>query len=170
MLAAPTTQSTIMTVLSGLFLLTIAPIALVLLLSRARKFDINMPDRKSRLAVFPLAIVCQISAVVVFTHLAIQSMVTFAALCLMVTLVVFLLNFRYKASIHAAALTGSITALVATFGAIVIPAYLFLIPVIWSRRSLRVHDFSELTAGTLIGLTIGLFVYRVPILGIGVTL
>jgi membrane-associated phospholipid phosphatase len=87
-------------------------------------------------------------------------MVAFSALCLLVTFAIFLLNLRFKASIHAAALAGSITALVSTFGVPVLPAYLLIIPVIWSRRKLRVHVITDLLVGALIGLLLGFAVYN----------
>jgi hypothetical protein len=156
----------LLSVFSALVLLAIAPISFVWLIAKKQGTDINIPDRTSRLYLFPLAILCQMLAVTVFTQLAIQSIVTFATLCLLVTIAVFLLSLRFKVSIHAAALSGAITAVVSSFGVFALPAYLLLVPVIWSRRSLRVHGIWELLAGAVIGVVLGLFIYHNIILDV----
>ncbi len=87
-------------------------------------------------------------------------MTVFSLLCLIITLVIFVMNFWVKASIHSAALAGSITALVISFGSVLLPAYLLLLIVVWSRRDLRIHTLSELILGALVGLFAGVGIYH----------
>jgi hypothetical protein len=135
-----------------------------LLIAKVRKFDIDVPDRESRLTLFPLAIVCQTFSVALFFYLRIPSMLTYSILSLLVTSSMFLLNFRFKASIHSAALAGSTTTLVSYFGALALLVYLLLIPVMCARKNLQVHNMSELLVGTLIGVIIGSILYHISLL------
>jgi len=152
---------------AGLLLLGVVPISMVLLASRLCGFDINVPNRNVRLYLLPFAVICQILAVFIFAHSGIQDMVTFSMLCLAVTVAVSLLSLRLKVSIHAAALAGSITAVVELFGVFAVPLYLLLIPVFWSRRRLGVHGIRELLVGTFVGIGFGLLVYHPSILQFG---
>ena len=155
-------SSLISSILFGLTLLAVAPICIVWVIEKRRDISIDVPDRNTRLFLFPVAIACQVLSVVAFVLTHIGDMVAFSVLCLTVTASIFLLNLRFKASIHAAALAGSVTALALTFGPLVVPAYLFLVPVVWSRRKLRVHHFGELLVGALVGLFLGALLYRLP--------
>ena len=152
----------ISSILFGLTLLAVAPMYIVWAIERRLDIGIDVPDRNTRLLLFPVAMTCQILSVVAFVIMHIGDMIAFSALCLTVTAAIFLLNLRFKASIHAAALAGSITALALTFGPLVLPAYLFLVPVVWSRRKLRVHRLGELLVGALVGLLLGALLYRLP--------
>jgi hypothetical protein len=147
-------------VLYGIVLLAVVPMATVCVFTSRRKLNINVPDRKTRLILFPAAIISQTFSLILFMNLGVVDMTAFSLLCLIVTLVIFAMNFWAKASIHSAALAGSITALVFTFGSVFLPAYLLLLIVVWSRRDLRIHTLSELIMGALVGLSVAVGIYR----------
>ena len=81
------------------------------------------------------------------------------------TLVVFLVNLRWKISIHAMGVAGPTTALLYTVGSAGAVLGLILLPVAWSRIILRKHTAGQVIAGASAGyvLTISQF-YVISIL------
>jgi len=60
----------------------------------------------------------------------------------------------WKISIHASSLAGTVTFLTALYGAIVLPAFLLVILVSWSRVVLRRHTVAQVVAGALVSITL----------------
>ena len=65
-------------------------------------------------------------------------------------LVLLLITFKYKISIHASGVSGPVTALVYIIGLTMIPLFLFLIPVAWARVELDAHTKWQVTAGAVV--------------------
>jgi membrane-associated phospholipid phosphatase len=76
-----------------------------------------------------------------------------------VTLVISLINLRWKISIHTMSVTVPTTVLVFVFGPWGLLCGLLLPPVIWSRVYLKKHTIAQAIAGALVG-----FVFMAPIL------
>jgi membrane-associated phospholipid phosphatase len=67
------------------------------------------------------------------------------------TLIVMLINFRWKISVHATGLGGPLAAITLLLGWIVLPLFL-LIPVVgWARVYLKAHTLAQVVAGSLFG-------------------
>lgn len=86
------------------------------------------------------------------------------------TLFIFLVNLRWKISIHAMGVAGPTTVLLYVFGAWGVLLGLLLPPVIWSRVYLKKHTVAQALAGALAGFVLGAFglwlvlIYHAPIL------
>lgn len=83
---------------------------------------------------------------------SIQSPVIFTAMLEIYTfvtlgLVVFNLIFRYKASGHAAGVSGPVTSMVYIFGAVAAPLLLLLPLVTWARMAAKGHSFWQTVVG-----------------------
>ncbi|MBN1683013.1 hypothetical protein JW865_05625 [Candidatus Bathyarchaeota archaeon] len=78
-------------------------------------------------------------------------MVTALMTCYFVnSLVLTIITFKWKISIHASGITGPVTALVYLLGLTMIPLFLFVIPVAWARVELKAHTIMQVTAGAII--------------------
>jgi membrane-associated phospholipid phosphatase len=85
------------------------------------------------------------------------------------TLFIFLVNLRWKISVHAMGVAGPTTVLLFVFGPWGVLLGLLLPPVIWSRVYLKKHTVSQALVGALAGFLLGafglwlVFVCRAPI-------
>lgn len=66
-------------------------------------------------------------------------------------LVLLLINFKWKVSIHAATVAGSVTALVFQLGFEASPLFLLVLAVGWARFELGVHDLVQIALGVALG-------------------
>lgn len=69
------------------------------------------------------------------------------------TMMVVVINLRWKISAHATGVTGALAGAHFALGAIVLPFYLVLAPVCWARLRLGAHTPAQLLAGTALGIT-----------------
>ncbi len=67
------------------------------------------------------------------------------------TLVVLIINFSWKISVHAVGIGGPLAALTLAFGWVIVPLYLLLPLVGWSRLYLKAHTPGQVLAGSLLG-------------------
>ncbi|MBD3205864.1 hypothetical protein GF319_05905 [Candidatus Bathyarchaeota archaeon] len=65
-------------------------------------------------------------------------------------IVLLLITFKWKISIHASGITSPVTALVYLLGTRLLPLFLLFIPVAWARVELNAHDKLQVTMGALI--------------------
>ncbi len=65
--------------------------------------------------------------------------------------VLLLINFKWKVSIHAATVAGSVTALVYQLGFAASPLFLLVLAVGWARLELGVHDLVQIAVGVVLG-------------------
>ncbi len=60
----------------------------------------------------------------------------------------------WKISIHASSLAGAATILTGLYGALMLPAFILLVLVCWSRVVLRRHTIAQVIAGSLLSITL----------------
>jgi hypothetical protein len=65
-------------------------------------------------------------------------------------IVMLIITFYWKISIHAVGVTGPITALVFQLGAKMLPFFLLMLPVAWARIELKAHDKKQVAAGAIL--------------------
>lgn len=80
-------------------------------------------------------------------------------------IVLTIITFKWKISIHTSGITGPVTALVYVIGSTMMPLFLTLIPVIWARLELKAHTKMQLTAGAILTslltwMQMGFFMHR----------
>jgi membrane-associated phospholipid phosphatase len=76
-------------------------------------------------------------------------------------IVMMLITFWWKISMHASALSAALTALTFVYGNIILPAYLLVILVSWSRVKLHRHTISQVAAGSLVGITLAWILLKI---------
>lgn len=67
------------------------------------------------------------------------------------TLIVMLINFRWKISVHATGLGGPLAAITLLLGWVVLPLFLLVPLVGWARVYLKAHTLAQVVAGSLFG-------------------
>ncbi len=65
-------------------------------------------------------------------------------------IVLLVITFKWKISIHASGVTSPVTALVYKMGTRMLPLFKLFLPVAWARLELKAHSKLQLTAGALI--------------------
>jgi membrane-associated phospholipid phosphatase len=65
-------------------------------------------------------------------------------------IILLLITFKWKISIHTSGITSPITALVYLLGTRLLPLFLLFIPVAWARVELNAHNKLQVTMGALI--------------------
>jgi hypothetical protein len=65
-------------------------------------------------------------------------------------IVLLLITFKWKISIHASGIASPVTALVYLLGTRLLPLFLLFIPVAWARVELKAHDKLQVTMGAII--------------------
>lgn len=68
--------------------------------------------------------------------------------------VMVIITWWWKISIHAATLAGSLTMLTALYGVAMLPAFVLLVLVSWSRVMLRRHTIAQVIAGSLVSVVL----------------
>ncbi len=66
----------------------------------------------------------------------------------------------WKISIHASSLAGAATMLTVLYGAVMLPTFVLLALVSWSRVVLRRHTIAQVVAGSLLSITISLVILK----------
>ena len=65
-------------------------------------------------------------------------------------LVLLVITFKWKISIHASGVTSPVPALVYLLGTRMLPLFMLFLPVAWARLELKAHDKKQITAGALL--------------------
>lgn len=65
-------------------------------------------------------------------------------------LVLLVITFKWKISIHTSGITSPVTALVYLLGTRMLPLFMLFLPVAWARLELKAHDKKQITAGAVI--------------------
>lgn len=68
------------------------------------------------------------------------------------TLVISLINTKWKISAHAMGASGPLTALIVTFGWQLAPVLLLTVVIAWARVELKAHTRAQVAVGTLLGI------------------
>jgi len=141
--------STSICLIFGAFL----PILTSLILIKKMDTDLDITDRTKRTLPLLLAICSYFIGSLVLYLINAPSIITALMLIYGVnTLIILLINFYWKISIHAMGIAGPTAAFAFTFG---VPGLLLgiIIPfVMWSRVKLNKHTVSQVIAGTVLGL------------------
>jgi membrane-associated phospholipid phosphatase len=70
------------------------------------------------------------------------------------TVIMMLISFRWKISVHASGIAGPATALICSLGMSAVPLLLLALPVCWARIRLRAHTLAQVAAGALLTIVI----------------
>jgi hypothetical protein len=113
--------------------------------------DIYASDRETRTEPFLWAMASYLMGVTALLYVNAPFVVTALMACYFVNAIVMLIiTFYWKISIHAVGVTGPITALVFQLGAKMLPFFLLMLPVAWARLELKAHDKKQVAAGAIL--------------------
>jgi membrane-associated phospholipid phosphatase len=146
-----------------LFFLSIGPLIYILIAVRMGKIsDIDVSRRKERAGPFLFGISSTLAGWLVLIILqgpkGLQTMMIITAVSGIVMMVTTL---WWKISIHASSMGGVATMLTAFYGAVMLPAFLLLILVSWSRVVLRRHTVLQVVAGSLVSIALTLLILKI---------
>lgn len=129
------------------------PILTSLILIKRMNTDLDITDRTKRTMPLILAICSYLLGFFVLLWFGAPAIVS--ALMLIYgtnTLIILIINFYWKISIHAMGIAGPTAAFIFTFGVVGAIIGLVIPLVIWSRTKLKKHTFSQVIAGSVLGL------------------
>ena len=137
----------------------ILSILVIFLFAKKHSIEIDIEDRKKRTPVFLMIIVNYIVSTLFFWLFENYTMFLLSLSYVVVTSTIMIINLFWKISVHAAGVSGPLTALYYVFGSIVVPFYITLIPLLYSRYKLGHHTKLQLLAGSVVPIFITYFVY-----------
>ena len=130
----------------------IFPIVLTVFWRHIRKIPYDIPDKDDRTFLLVVVIVSYLAGTIALLDLHAPWLVTALMICYCTnTILVLVINLRWKISIHAMGTAGPMTAVIFAGG---LPGLLFaglLLPVMWSRVHLRRHTLAQVVAGAALG-------------------
>ena len=139
-----------------LFFLSFVPTLYIIIGVRLGKFsDMNISRRSERIRPFLFSIASVVVGLIALVILnAPRNLQTLLMITLISGIVMMLITLWWKISIHASSLAGMVTILTALYGVIVLPAFLLVILVSWSRVVLGRHTVAQVVAGALVSITL----------------
>jgi len=131
---------------------TAVPLILLYLLSRKGIIpDLYASKRESRAIPFIGAILSYLLGAIFLLVTEAPSIVTAVMLCYLGnSLIMMLVTFKWKISIHTSGITGPATALTYFLGVWALLFFGLAIPVGWARIKLKAHTLTQATAGALL--------------------
>jgi membrane-associated phospholipid phosphatase len=153
------------------FFAALMPLSILVIWARrthANDLDVSaMADRSQPLLIATVSYFIGIAALLFFQAPFLTTIVMLGYA--VGTLFIFLVNLRWKISVHAMGVAGPTTVLLFVFGLWGVLLGLLLPPVIWSRVYLKKHTVAQALVGALAGFVLGasglllVLVYRVPL-------
>lgn len=147
-----------------LFFLSVGPLLYIIVGVRRGKFtDIDVSVRSQRLWPFVFGLASATVGLLILTLTrGPQNLETLLLITILSGIIMTIITLWWKISLHASSLAGAATILTAFYGTIMLPTFLLVIAVSWSRVVLRRHTVAQVIAGTLlsIGLTMLILTLR----------
>ena len=139
-----------------LFFLSFGPMLYIIIGVRLGKFsDVDVSRRKERIGPFLFGLASVLAGLVTLVLIkAPKNLQTLLIITAVSCIVMLVITLWWKISIHAFSLAGTVTFLTALYGVIVLPAFLLVVLVSWSRVVLRRHTVAQVVAGALVSITL----------------
>jgi membrane-associated phospholipid phosphatase len=156
-------QNIFLSVLITIFFLCIGPMTYIIIGVICGKFtDLDVSLRSQRVGPFLFGIASTLIGYIVLslTH-GQRNLETLLLLVAISGFVMMFITFWWKISMHASALSAAVTALTLVYGLIVLPAYLLVILVSWSRVKLQRHTLGQVIAGAIVGVALSWILIRI---------
>ena len=143
------------------------PISTSLILIKKMHTDLDITDRTKRTVPLIFAICSYLLGFLILLWYGAPDIVSVLMLIYGTnTMIILIINFYWKISIHAMGIAGPTAAFIFTFGPVGIIVGLIIPLVMWSRLKLKKHTLAQVIAGSLLGLlsTWIQLVYLVPLI------
>jgi membrane-associated phospholipid phosphatase len=146
-----------------LFFLSVGPLIYTLIGVRLGKLsDMDVSRRSERAGPFLFSIVSvAIGWLVLMLTQGPKNLQTLLIITAVNGTIMMITTLRWKISIHASSMGGAATILTALYGAVMLPAFLLLVLVSWSRVALRRHTIAQVVAGALASIAISLAILKI---------
>lgn len=145
-----------------LFFLSIGPFAYILIGVRLGKLsDVDVSRRTERVGpfIFGLISVCLGWFALVLAH-GPAPLISTVIVTALSGLIMMVITLWWKISLHASTLGAAATILTVLYGAVMLPAFVLLILVSWSRVALRRHTLSQVIAGSLLSIVLSTLILK----------
>jgi membrane-associated phospholipid phosphatase len=128
------------------------PLAIVCGLSMLRVIpDVWASQREKRVIPFSGVICSYLLGTIALVAVNSPALVTSLMLCYLGnTVLMMVISFKWKISIHATGIAGPATAFVTLLGTFAFPLLLLVVPVCWARLRLKVHTPAQVAAGAIL--------------------
>jgi membrane-associated phospholipid phosphatase len=139
-----------------LFFLSIGPMVYIVIgVLRGKLTDVDVSLRTQRFGPFLFGLCSALLGLLalMFIHSP-KNLQTVLLITLLTGIIMTVITFWWKISIHASSMAGAVTMLTALYGSIVLPASLLIIAVCWSRVVLRRHTLAQVIAGSLLSIAL----------------
>jgi membrane-associated phospholipid phosphatase len=145
-----------------LFFLCVGPLLYIIIGVRLGKLtDIDVSRRSQRAGPFLFGIFSVMIGWLVLTYLhGPRNLQTVLIITVCSGFIMLVITFWWKISIHASSLGGVATVLTVLYGAVMLPAFVLLVLVSWSRVVLRRHTVTQVIAGSFAGIVISLVILK----------
>ena len=145
-----------------LFFLSLGPLLYIIIGVRLGKLsDIDVSRRTQRFGPFIFGIV---SAMIGWLILTLtngpRNLQTVMIITIFSGFIMMVITLWWKISMHASSLGGVATMLTALYGAVMLPLFVLLVLVSWSRVVLRRHTVPQVIAGSLAGIVLSLIILK----------
>lgn len=139
-----------------LFFLSFGPMLYIIIGVRLGKFsDMGISRRRERIEPFLFSFVSVLAGLIALVLMnAPKNLQTLLIITAVSCIVMMVITLWWKISIHASSMAGTATFLTALYGVIVLPAFLLVVLVSWSRVVLERHTVAQVVAGALVSLTL----------------
>ncbi|HEY7415986.1 MAG TPA: hypothetical protein VH593_12385 [Ktedonobacteraceae bacterium] len=136
---------------TALFFMTIGPMLYILVGVYTGKFtDTDVSVREQRSGPFAFSIISTAIGLVMLSFLnGPKDLQTLMLTVIVSSMLMMIITLRWKISMHASAAAGAVTMLTALYGNGILPAYLLVVLVCWSRVVLHRHTTAQVIAGAL---------------------
>jgi membrane-associated phospholipid phosphatase len=144
------------------FFVSIGPLIYIVIAVRLGKIsDVDVSRRAERAGPFLFGISSALAGWLALIHLqGPRNLQTVLIITAVSGVVMMLTTLWWKISIHASTMGGTATVLTAFYGTVMLPTFLLLILVSWSRVVLRRHTVWQVVAGSLVGITLPLLILK----------
>jgi membrane-associated phospholipid phosphatase len=145
-----------------LFFLSIGPLLYIIIGVRLGKLsDIDVSRRSQRFGPFIFGIASTMIGWFILTLTnGPRNLQTVMIITIFSGIIMMLITLWWKISMHASSLGGVATMLTVLYGAVMLPLFVLLVLVSWSRVVLRRHTVPQVIAGSLAGIVLSLIILK----------
>lgn len=146
-----------------LFFLSVGPLLYIIMGVRLGKLsDIDVSRRSQRAGPFIFGIASVMVGWLVLTLTnGPRNLQTVMIITVFSGIVMMVITFWWKISMHASSLGGVATMLTVLYGAVMLPLFVLLVLVSWSRVVLRRHTVTQVIAGSFAGIVLSLVILKI---------
>jgi membrane-associated phospholipid phosphatase len=146
-----------------LFFLSVGPLLYIIIGVRLGKLsDIDVSRRSQRVGPFIFGIVSAMTGWLVLTLTdGPRNLQTVMIITIFSGVIMMAITFWWKISMHASSLSGVATMLTVLYGAVMLPLFVLLVLVSWSRVALRRHTIPQVIAGSFAGIVLSLIILKI---------